>query len=260
MLYSFLRSKNGFTLVELMIVVSIMSILVAVAVPLYISSENTKKKQDCDSQCVIIDSIVRQAMSGMLDNGKRQRTIDFSGIQSDHYVSSGYPGDGKDGTNDDKYVGKPCFVLNSAKIEKTTVNGSDYIINQNPLLLKDIRGGHRSSCSTCSAKNLSYSEGCWGIKKDSNGNAINCSKGHFLKKANMENTELYVFFANQEIPVCPFADAKNSQKYYYFIVVDDKGTTINSKSYSESEKRDRVWELDDEIVVLCNCPECNKND
>lgn len=232
MFYGFLCSKKGFTLVELMIVVVVMSILVAVGVPIYISSETSQRKKDCDSQCVVIESIVGQAMSGMMDNGKKQYTINATGE---------YPGDGVEGNMDDKYVGMPCLVLDTA------------------LKFGDIRGKHRTVCETCGDKNLSYSEGCWGFKKASNNTIIDCSEGHFLKKSGMAETAFHVFFQNQEIPVCPFADKNNTDGYYYFIVVDDKGTTKDSEAYSNSDKRDRVWEQDDEIVILCNCPKCNDN-
>lgn len=232
MFYSFLRSEKGFTLVELMIVVVILGILVAVGVPVYISSETANRKKDCDSQCVVIESIVGQAMSGMMDSGKRQYTIP---------ATSTYPGDGVEGNMDDKYVGMPCLVLN------------------NSLTLGDIRGQHRSSCEICKDKNLSYSEGCWGLKRVANDVELACSEGHFLKKTDMAGTAFYNFFQNQEIPVCPFADSENTDGYYYFIVVDDKGTTMNSATYTNIEKRDRVWEQDDEIVILCNCPKCNDN-
>ncbi len=46
-MYKFLKSKRGFTLVELMIVVVIMAILVAVAVPIYSAVTANAKKKTC---------------------------------------------------------------------------------------------------------------------------------------------------------------------------------------------------------------------
>ena len=46
-MFCFLKSKKGFTLVELMIVVVIMAILVAVAVPIYSAVTANAKKKTC---------------------------------------------------------------------------------------------------------------------------------------------------------------------------------------------------------------------
>ncbi len=46
-MFCFLKSKKGFTLVELMIVVVIMAILVAVAVPIYSAVTSNAKKKTC---------------------------------------------------------------------------------------------------------------------------------------------------------------------------------------------------------------------
>ena len=230
MFYSFLCSKKGFTVIELMTVVLIMGILTSLAIPVFISSLTEQRKKDCDSQCIVIKSIVRQAMSGMMDSGKRQYSIEADGE---------YPGDGITGNMDDKYVGKPCLVLNKS------------------LTLGEIRGQHRSVCEVCKDEDLSYSEGCWGYKEDSNNAEITCTKGHFLKKKDKAEIAFSTYFDSQSLPVCPFSSEDNP--YYYYIVVDDKGTTKDSETYTKSEKRDRVWEQDDEIVILCNCPKCNDN-
>ena len=46
-MFCFLKSKKGFTLVELMIVVVIMAILVAVAVPIYSAVTSNARKKTC---------------------------------------------------------------------------------------------------------------------------------------------------------------------------------------------------------------------
>ena len=57
-MFKFLKSKKGFTLVELMIVVVIMAILVAVAVPIYSAvTANAKKKTCIGNQREIISSV-----------------------------------------------------------------------------------------------------------------------------------------------------------------------------------------------------------
>ncbi len=57
-MFKFLKSKKGFTLVELMIVVVIMAILVAVAVPIYSAvTKNARKKTCIGNQREIISSV-----------------------------------------------------------------------------------------------------------------------------------------------------------------------------------------------------------
>ena len=48
-MFKYLKSKKGFTLVELMIVVVIMAILVAVAVPIFSAVTKNAQKKTCDA-------------------------------------------------------------------------------------------------------------------------------------------------------------------------------------------------------------------
>ncbi len=78
-----LHSKKGFTLVELMIVVVIMGILVAVAIPVYNSVTSNTKATACHSNCEIIEKAATQ----YLVNGDLER-VDFVKKNSPLVISS----------------------------------------------------------------------------------------------------------------------------------------------------------------------------
>jgi type IV pilus assembly protein PilA len=60
MLKLFMRSKKGFTLVELMVVVVILGILVAIAVPIYNSITGDAEKKACHANLRTIDGAKTQ--------------------------------------------------------------------------------------------------------------------------------------------------------------------------------------------------------
>ena len=76
-MFKFMKSKKGFTLVELMIVVVIMAILVAVAVPIYNAvTENARKKTCATNRRNIVSQITNNAMSDptILQEGVKDAT------------------------------------------------------------------------------------------------------------------------------------------------------------------------------------------
>lgn len=119
----FLNTKKGFTLTELLIVVTIMGILVAVAVPVYNYSTENQKKNDCLMNREVIETVVEEVMTGMIDNGKKQTTINMSLANPLRVVDSpaNFP---------EPYNSVKCFKLT---------------FDENAFTLGDIRGGYRVS-------------------------------------------------------------------------------------------------------------------
>lgn len=208
MFFRIIKSQKAFTLVEVMMVVLIMGILSAVAIPAFVSGYKNQARDDCKNQRTVIEALVQEAMYGMIDNGAAQYKrdsalnpvepktvwIDFnrSGLQDDH--KEVYEDDGIVGNSDDEYDGKPCFVL----IYDQQIPG------EIAFTLGDLRGGYRPN------SNQDYEEGC--------------KNGYHLKKKKLADVKFYKYLANQEIPVCPFEDKTND--YYYYIFED--GTVLCS--------------------------------
>lgn len=194
MLYRYLCSKKGFTMMEILVVVLVLGILVAVAVPLFSNVIEIRRKQDCQNQRVIVEGLVFEALTGMMDNGKSQKNsegkfrIDFNKISDPSHLTT-YPETPGDADND--YEGKKCLML--------APTGDNYVA----FTLGDIRGGYRDD-----PDNTDYSEGC--------------EKGNYLKKEKLENVMFYTYCVNHEPPICPFSD--NDAPVYYYIFED--GTVL----------------------------------
>lgn len=191
-MYKLLLSEKGFTLVELIVVVTVLAILTAVAVPVAGSVIKTQRIKDCKNQAQLISTAVQQAMYGMIDNGKRQPKLYIAQAQADHRTT--YSADSVIGNADDEYDGDVCFVL----IYDQQIPGKI------AFTLGDLRGGYRD------VNNVpDYNDGCL--------------NGNYLKKAKLKDTPFHNYLSNNEIPVCPFADYDNTDKtddYYYYIFED----------------------------------------
>ncbi len=95
-MFKFMKSKKGFTLVELMIVVVIMAILVAVAVPIYNAvTENARKKTCAANRRNIISQITNNVMSNpavlgtaFTANGEAQTITITTNDKGDDVVST----------------------------------------------------------------------------------------------------------------------------------------------------------------------------
>ena len=177
----FLKNNKGFSLTELMIVVAVMSILVAVAIPVYRGGSKTQRLNDCTMNRQMISVVVQEAMNGMFDNGKKQDIIDMSKVSNEapaHKVTS--PQNFPTGYNN-----VDCFLLTYGDGENAAFT------------LGDVRGGYRTSGD--------YAAGC--------------EEGNFLKRQNLADVKMYTKLANAEIPQCAFEESAN-QEYNYYIFSD----------------------------------------
>lgn len=194
----FLNDKKGFTLAEIMIVVLIMSILVAVAIPTYTGVSKNRKIDDCLMNRLTISTVVQEAMNGMIDNGKKQYVLDDNGVE--HCLI-----DMTKATNafdiPVKTEGDPNTTEDDEVSAFQAVYGGQKCIKLTECTLGDIRGGYRTSGD--------YDDGC--------------EAGRFLKRSDLADNKITSYLANGEIPQCAFEEDGKTE-YNYYILAD--GTVI----------------------------------
>ena len=98
-MFKLLKSKKGFTLVELMIVVVIMAILVAVAVPIFSAVTKNARIKTCAANRREIVSQVNGFLMGNVD-GKQHTAAGSYIVKADGTVTAG----SSNTTNDAKYT------------------------------------------------------------------------------------------------------------------------------------------------------------
>ncbi len=198
-MYRFLRSKKGFTIMELFTCIIVLGILTAVAVPIFSISVKNNKINDCRNQAQMVQTTIQEGMYGMLDNGKKQPSIPLGdGKKTLTTWSTNKTSDMVDLKINaaDPYADKDCVPFNLI------------------YTLGELRGGYRSGGNTSD-----YNDGC--------------DEGYYLKKENMASRKMFTFLANQEMPVCPFVSENSysgtgagmTGKYVSYFVFED-GTVV----------------------------------
>lgn len=68
-MFKLLKRQEGFTLIELMVVVLIIGILVAIAIPVFTSTQNNAKKRACFANERTIEGSIQQYNAEQIDHG-----------------------------------------------------------------------------------------------------------------------------------------------------------------------------------------------
>ena len=121
-MFKFLKSKKGFTLVELMIVVVIMAILVAVAVPIFSAVTKNARIKTCAANRREIVSQVNCFLMGNID-GKQHKAAGSFTITSTDGVGVSVAG-----TSTDKTYTKAMFDGLFQAVPYCPVDGAKYTV------------------------------------------------------------------------------------------------------------------------------------
>lgn len=84
MLKAFMKSKKGFTLVELMVVVVIIGILTAIAIPVYNGTQKTAK----DNACAANERMIKGAIEQAVVDGTKREDIDAIGDLAGYFEAT----------------------------------------------------------------------------------------------------------------------------------------------------------------------------
>ena len=206
------REKRGYTMFEVLIVVIVLGILTAVAVPVFTSNISRQRAQDCVRVRIMIATTVQQCMAGLIDNGKKQTTIVFNTTDA-NYNSS-------------------ITVLDTSGASLGTINYPSYRLDE--LTVGQIRNGYRTkndgspATAALDLNEKTYDQGC--------------EEGRYLKKYSLKDTPLYGFFANQDMPICPFDEANSDEAGYgthhFYVTADGRVFCDNPDCYKYCSKHE----------------------
>jgi prepilin-type N-terminal cleavage/methylation domain-containing protein len=152
-MFKFMKSKKGFSLVELMIVVVIMAILVAVAVPIFNSVTGKAREKTCvDNQRQIVTSIqnlyMAEGISGSNEKGKGQDVkLKFQGNTITLMDGSGSFKDFENASQDSDVKVSLAVIQGSFKTVPVCGDESNYIT---ATIKKNTQGGTATVTTECS--------------------------------------------------------------------------------------------------------------